>query len=210
MLRKNSFILSIFFVLICNTSLSQEVSLSVKQRPLAEVLQSISTTYNIKIAYDSDLAQKIVVSVAIVQKSPYEAVVQALKTTDLEAIALGDVIVVRPKTEKPAPPEPAMPKEYKILGLVKAKGSSEQLPYATISIIGTNSGTTTNSDGFFAITTNKTDSLLIRINYIGFNPTEISFLPSAQSEILNIELERQAFEIEDVHIRVKQPDLLSS
>lgn len=210
MLRKTNFILSIFFISICNTSFSQEVSLSVKQRPLAEVLQNISTTYNIKIAYDSDLAQKIVVSVAIVQKSPYDAVVQALKTTDLEAIAVGDVIVVRPKTEKPAPPEPVLPKEYKILGLVKAKGSSEQLPYATISIVGTNSGTTTNSDGFFALTTIKNDSLQIRINYIGFNPTEVSFLPSAQTKILNIELERQAFEIEDVHIRVKQPDLISS
>lgn len=210
MLQKTKFILSIFIITICNSTFSQEVSLSVKQRPLAEVLQNISTNYNIKIAYDSDLAQQIVVSVAIVQKSPYEAVVQVLKTTNLEAIAVGDVIVVRPKHENTESPEPSLPKEYKILGLVKAKGSSEQLPYATISIDGTNSGTATNSDGFFALSTQKTDSLKIKISYIGFNPTEVTFLPSTQSKILNIEMERQAIEIEDVHIRVKQPDLISS
>lgn len=215
MLNKCFVSIFLFFLLLSQHGLTQEVSLSVKQRPLSEVLQKISTTYNIKIAYDSDLVQKIVVSVAIVQKTPLEAVQQAIETTNLEAIFLGDVIIIRPKAKSEGSPasEPEPPAEaqvYKILGQVKAKGSKEQLPYASIVIAGTNWGTTSNTDGFFAINTTKNDSLKLIVSYLGHIPVEVSFLPSAQSRVLQIEMERQSMEIEDVHIRVRQPDLVSS
>jgi ferric enterobactin receptor len=215
MLTKRIVILSIVFLLMNSRGLTQEVSLSVKQRPLSEVLQKISNTYNIKIAYDSDLVQKIVVSVVIVQKNPIEAVQQALETTNLEAIFLGDVIIVRPRVPNDASmalaqEPPSTPLVYKILGQVKAKGSKEQLPYASIAIVGTNWGTTSNTDGFFAINTTQNDSLKLIINYLGHVPVEVSFLPSAQKTVLNIEMERQPMEIDDVHIKVRQPDLVSS
>jgi len=189
---------------------AQTVSISAKQRPLAEVLQTISANYQVKIAYDSDLAKEIIVSVTVSQRTPLEAVEQALISTNLEAIQMGDVIVVRPKAEKsqPIPVASPLPKIFKILGVVKALGSKEQLPYAVISILGTDIGITCNSDGYFSITTQRTDTLRLKAFYLGFNPTEINVFPPSHSSIVLVEMERQELVIEDVLVRVKQPDLV--
>lgn len=207
-------ILLLFIAFQSLSANSQEILVIADNKPLAEVLIYLSEKYNSKIAYDSELASKILVTGKFSASNVYDIVSQVLATTTLEAIMINEVIVIRPKKIEqilPVPKtEPPPPVDFRISGVVRDGKSLELLPYANVIIAGTASGTSTNSDGFFSITTQEPDSLRLIISHLGYNPKNISISPSKQTGRVVVELSLQDVVIEDAVIVKRQPDIVAT
>ncbi len=85
-----------------------------------------------------------------------------------------------------------------ISGKVVEKGTGESLPYATVSIRGTNIGVVTNVDGFFSLIDIdfSLDSLVLEGRFVGYNNQQVNI--GALDELVIIELEPITDELEEV------------
>lgn len=196
-----------------NLSFSQNrISIKFDNKPLSEVLESISKNYTIKFAYDNSALSSIIVS-GNFRSEPIEDVLKELfKATNLEAIFISDVFVIKQKGFVPnteAKTEIVKPKKYKVLGVVKEKGSGESLPYASISVQESQKGTSSNTDGYFSLSSSKTDSLTLMVSYLGFLPAKIKVAPILNNEVVTIELNRNSTEISDIVVVKNQHELIA-
>lgn len=216
MLRKIGalvFLFTILFGLLSTSQIyGQKISLSVDYQPLSQVLQDLSNDYNVKIAFDTELASRTMVSASGSDLNIFEAVVLLLENTSLEAIQINDVIVIRPKLAVEEKPEQVIeiPITQKISGLIRDKATQEHLPYATVAIVGTSTGVSANSDGYFTLFTDRTDSITLRFSYLGFNPMKMKVLPSSFGKSMVVELQSQEIEIPDAIVVKRQPDIVAA
>ena len=60
-----------------------------------------------------------------------------------------------------------------ISGVIKSEDNQERLPFADVVIKGTNTGASTNVDGYFAVLNAPTDSFRLQIAYVGYATKEI-------------------------------------
>lgn len=210
----NNILLPFLFILFgYQFSFSQtRISEKYESKPLNEVLEGIAKSYKIKFAYDNSTVSTIVVT-GNFRNEPIDEVLKSfLKETSLEFMLIDDVYVIKQKIveEKEEPKVlPVKPVRYKVLGIVKEKETGESLPYASIAVDETQTGTATNTDGYFSITSDKTDSITLKVSYLGFQPVKLKVAPLAKSEIITIELNRNSTEISDVIVVKNQHELLA-
>ncbi len=214
-IRIKNILLSIVFILIgCNLSFSQtRISEKFESEPLNEVLEMLAKNYKIKFAYDNYLVNSVFITGNYQNKSIDEVLITILKETDLEMLFIDNVYIIKQKTEKLKDEPliiPVKPIRYKVLGIVKEKETGESLPYATIAVAETQSGTSTNTDGYFSLTSEKTDSLTLTVSYLGFQPYKVKVAPlKNKNEILTIELNRNSTVISEVVVVKAQQELLA-
>ncbi len=202
-----------FILLGCAFSFAQtRISEKFEKQPLNEVLELLANNYKIKFAYDNSVVSSTLVT-GNYQNKPIEEVINSiLKDTNLEMLFINDVYIIKIQIEKPKDEPkiiPVKPIRYKVLGVVKEKGTGESLPYATISMVETKNGTSTNPDGYFSIISEKTDSLTLEVSYLGFKPMQIKVAPLTKDDIITVELSRNTTEIEEVIFVRPQQDLLA-
>jgi ferric enterobactin receptor len=213
-IRFKQILLLIVIILIgYNLSLAQtKISEKFDNKPLSEVLDIIAKNYKIKFAYDNTVLNSLLVS-GNYRNTPIDDVLNnLLKNTTLEVLHINDVYVIKQKVEMPKSEiksEPTKPIKYKVLGIVKEKGTGESLPYASVAIQETPNGTSTNTDGYFSFSTNQTDSLTLIVSYLGFQPTKLKVVPLQNNELITIELDRNSSVISDVVVVKTQSNLLA-
>ncbi|WP_092438475.1 TonB-dependent receptor [Williamwhitmania taraxaci] len=179
--------------------------------PLNLVLEEVSSQCNVKMAYDFDLVAKFTVTAKLHKVTLSEALQVAFENTPLTFIEINGVFVIKPDPGKlqvltiaPAP----LPPKYKVMGLVREKLSGETLPYASISLSGTQNGVAANSDGYFSIITQQADSLLLSISYLGYLPAQLTVSPANQRGLLVVELDRQVEVFDAVMIAAPRSDVM--
>ena len=64
-------------------------------------------------------------------------------------------------------------RNFNLSGKVVDEANGEALPFATVGIIGSNFGTTTNADGFFTLLNIPADTMMLTIQYVGYTTTLI-------------------------------------
>ncbi len=199
---KSFFIYLIVTILWCSTAIAQtRISEKFENKPLSEVLEYLAKSYKIKFAYDNSLVSEIKVTASIQNKPIDEVLNTLLKETNLEMIFINDVYIIKSKPVQQKEDSkiiPVKPIKYKVFGVVKEKGTGESLPYATITIAETTNGTSANTDGFFSIASNKKDSLLLNVSYLGFQPFQVKVAPQSGDEKIIIELSRNSTTISEV------------
>ena len=177
-------------------------------RPLTEVFDLFTKKYSIKFAYDNNLIQSVVVS-GNFKDEPVEVVLKKiLDQNGLEFLRIKDVFIIRTST---AAPEPVKQVKYKVLGVVKERTTGEALPYASISVVGTQKGTASNPDGYFSLISNQKDSITLSVSYIGFEPIQMKVAPMVHSDnMLVLELDRNDLLIKGTTITRNITDLVNS
>ncbi len=196
------FYLTIIFVFEVIQLYGQNISIQFKEVTLTKALISLSDNYRFTFAYDNALTDNIIVRTNISNTTIDEALDLLLSKTTLSYRRNDNVIVLFPEIEKikkskEALPAPDISKQTcQISGIVKDQKSGEQLPYASVYIPGTNTGTSTSSAGFFNLITRQCDSTDIVVSYIGYklqkiralaqgDPKLITILVNSESEILD-------------------------
>ena len=85
-------------------------------------------------------------------------------------------------------------------GTVRAEDTGETLPYASILIKGTSTGTATNNDGYFALLGVPSDSLTLQVSYLGYIPYELRLNPADVQGPIDIRLQPIANELDEVTV----------
>ena len=162
-----TFVVLPVFALICYVSVQAQVdgvsgyrvSVHVKDMPLRNVLTIIEQQVAYKFAFDAELvSRQKPVTVDITDESLDEAIRQVLKGTNISYSIIDKQIVLR-----------EVPPRITLSGYVRDSLSGESLPAAIIYFPEKGTGTTTNDYGFYSVTLNKTDSMVILVSYLGFN-----------------------------------------
>lgn len=210
----NRIIPLLFFAIVGSYSLfAQTITLRVDNKPLAAIFEQISNEFDVKIAYDSDLASQLMVSGSFVNSTIEQVVRGLIHGKPLELTIINNVYVVRPvsKAKEEIKEEVVItPKEYKIFGLVLDKATREHLPYATVSIDGTSTGVSANADGYFTLFTKQTDSLTLTVSFLGFVPKKIRIYPPLHDRPLEVLLEQQQMTITEAVLTYRQPDIVTT
>ena len=89
---------------------------------------------------------------------------------------------------------------FTLSGTVRAEDTGETLPYASILIKGTTSGTATNNDGYFALLDVPSDSLTLQVTYLGYIPYELRLNPRDVSGSIDIRLQPITNELDEVTV----------
>ena len=84
--------------------------------------------------------------------------------------------------------------------------NGERIPYATVSIYGTTTGTTTDANGHFTLNNVPADTCTIQIRYIGYQTKLVPMTPSVDNLPLQINIEIQSQDIATVFIIGRKDD----
>jgi ferric enterobactin receptor len=192
-----------FLPLTCLFSQDNTISEEFTDTPLSVVLSEIGRHTGIRLAFDHDLASSVHVSIRFTNAGAADALGMALTDTPLWYMIVNDVYIVKHREELPAG-EVIIPghvkTEIRVGGLVREAETREHLPYAGIQVSGSNRGTNTNSDGYFTLITELTDSVSLTVSYIGYHPENLVIFPDNSDEIFIIELQRRSNLLEGVEI----------
>ncbi len=90
--------------------------------------------------------------------------------------------------------------QQNITGQVVEQGTGETLPFATVILKGTATGTTTNLDGYFSLLDIETSQTILEISYVGFQSKLIQLDTIDTFEFVKIYLEPISSELEEVII----------
>lgn len=82
-----------------------------------------------------------------------------------------------------------------ISGIVKNTETGERLPFAAVSIKGTNIGSNTNVDGYFSLLNVTTDSLRLEVSYVGYGTIE-KFIAAGTNNITDLVIEMSSAGVE--------------
>ncbi|MGC8803556.1 MAG: secretin and TonB N-terminal domain-containing protein, partial [Bacteroidales bacterium] len=148
--------------------------------PLVEVLKKLNQAYGIKFAFDDQVVQNIYVSVNLKSVPLPQALEKILSGTELEAVYVNDVWIIKKKVAKP------QPMGRNPLAVVHNKTSGESVPYARITI--DNQPLRTDVRGIVVLPPIKHDTVTIQISSPGFRPVTMRIAPS-DLQIQNFELE---------------------
>jgi hypothetical protein len=201
------FLLLFIIIGLSHKSFAQKITASFNNKTLTNTLNSLSSRYNLKIAFDTQLADKTVINKSVSNASIDDALLALLEGTDLNMRRMGDVYMIIKNAPKPIEetkkevPAPQKKNSYYVSGIIRDKLSGESLPYATVYLSKNHIGMPANSDGFFTFETNSPDSVYFVISYVGYQPLAMSAQPKITPKTQTIFVEPQT--IKEVIVKDK-------
>lgn len=205
---RNFWVLLMLFLVFNSNSLFSQVRISEKfvNTPLIESLDLLSKKYGVKLAYDNAVVSDVFVNVNLRRETVEGALKKLLSGAGLDVVKINDVYVLKKQPPKPVVEE----KNNNVVGIVRDRISGESLPYASVRVLGAQTGTSTNTDGFFSIQQGVDDSISIRVSYIGFEPIEMKI---AKVEFnfnpILVEMDRAQIALPDVKVYRDVPEFIS-
>ncbi|WP_052180612.1 TonB-dependent receptor [Alistipes sp. ZOR0009] len=181
------FILLLFLFGGIKTRAQQRVTQHFAQVTLTQALKSISKKYNVQIAYNPSLTDKVKVNVNIENKNVEEALQQLTQKTGFKIIRVEAHSFILEEVKAPVrPPTPTKKKKYTISGYLSQDGSSEKLIAATVAVKGQPIGTSTNEFGFYSITLEE-GSYELAFTFVGYRP-QVKQIDLKENLSLNVSL----------------------
>jgi len=171
---------------------------------LEDVLKYLRRQEGIAISYDPEAVSKVTVPEIDEDVNSVAGFLEkALEGSNLRFELIGDTYVIIPYE-----PESSTV-SFPLSGIVRDELSGESLPFATISISGTNQSSTANSEGRYTLLEVPSDRSVIMVSYIGYEKLVSSISQSAiLSGTLNFDLKRKLKNLPSVQIRAGGKNLL--
>jgi hypothetical protein len=96
---------------------------------------------------------------------------------------------------------------YTLTGQIKDRTTGEAIPYAIISIDGTNIKTNANVDGYFSLLKVPNDTSILLISSVGYKLTKLMLSPNLATSNYLIELEPEVFNLQEVVVSAEKMNL---
>ncbi len=163
----------IYIFLVCQiraASTTDTINYSFKNKALPEALNFLINKYNMPVLYVNKQTDTITVNADCQNCSGEQALNNLLTGTSLQWKRVNkQIIIYDTKSENiVATHELKNIKSSSIRGYIYDSITNEPLPYATIAIKGTGTGTVTNHDGYFSINNLSADKYQLNILYVGY------------------------------------------
>jgi ferric enterobactin receptor len=211
MFKLPKYLFLLFSIAFFNYTAGQKLTVSYTNVSLTKVLGDISQHYHIKIAFDTQLADKITINQKLVQVPLDEAIVRLLGSTGLKAEQMGDVYMIIPdvpseKTKVESAniiQRQAIKIKKYIIGVVKDIQTGETLPFAGIYSKSHQLGTTANADGFFKLEMKDEDSVYLLVSFLGYEPLTVRAKASTNPSLLSVMLKTQLEQLKAIMVGSK-------
>lgn len=187
-----------FFIFHFSSGFAQSSKFSFSQTNLSDALVQVSQTMNFKVAFDSEALAKHQISGTFKVKTPEEILTQLLKNTGYIAEKrFGNYLIV------PASPEKLASNRAfcRISGLISDQTSGEQLPHAGIFLPGQNLFLSSSTNGTFAFRIPATNSVQIRIQYIGYQPVDSTLILRDTTAVFSFRMKQKNMELAPFQVR---------
>lgn len=96
---------------------------------------------------------------------------------------------------------------FTLSGIIRDESTGEPLPYASITVSGTTTGTSTNTDGLFTLLKVPTDTSTLLIHYVGYRRTPVFLTPQTPRSNFTVYLEPQSQTLDEVKITAHRDDI---
>jgi ferric enterobactin receptor len=116
-----------------------------------------------------------------------------------------DSLDVKPEKTYFGPPSAF---KYTLTGTVHDRLTGEALPFATIQILGTTTGTTTNTDGYFTLLNVPTDTSTLVVQYVGYGTTEVFLDPQSPRKNFNINIKSFNLTLNEVKVSAHKDEVV--
>jgi ferric enterobactin receptor len=186
---------------------------------LDNVLSEISTKYHIKIDYNVEIFKGINYNEHPLNQSLTIFLDQICRDNKLKYYISSEDSVIH-IVDKWYFPDQALLKEpktytggpvridFSFSGRIVDKSTREPLPFVTIVVKGTTSGTTSNVDGYFTLIKVPTDTSTLIFRYIGYQKTELFLTPGIKTSDNYVEMEPELMGLEEVIVTSQKQDIL--
>lgn len=176
-IMRTSLVFSIISVLFLNlvqasavkgqSGLDKSININMQNVTFTDFLKEIEKKTGVNFVYSHH--ELIDTKVSVNNKSNTARIILApfLKKNNLSLIEDGMMVVLK-KTQNVMPAV----KPGTIVGYVKDKASQQTLPYATVIVKGSNQKVITDGNGYFVLGNVKAGTVVLKVNYIGYTPTE--------------------------------------
>ncbi len=95
-----------------------------------------------------------------------------------------------------------------ISGKIVDRSSGETLPFASVQVIGTNIGSSSNQDGYFTVLKVPTDTSTLIFSYLGYQMLRYQITPDSKFKQLVIGMEPQGYDLQSVEIVGEEQKLM--
>jgi ferric enterobactin receptor len=97
-----------------------------------------------------------------------------------------------------------------VSGRVVDANTGERLPYATVIIEGTKTGTQSNVEGFFLLQNVPDTSLTLQVTYMGYAPAEVTVRPATSTTNIIVRLTQTSIYVEGVTVSAAQTQFIKT
>lgn len=108
------------------------------------------------------------------------------------------VTKAQPVKERIRSAETPIRTDFQFTGTVKDNVSGESLPFVNLQVVGTKVGVSTNVDGYFSMLKVPSDTCLILVTYLGYDPIEFRLTPQTKVKDVIVEMTQSAKNLEEV------------
>lgn len=186
------------------TAQAQSIRIDLDTVPLVEALEVVRNRTELDIVYAQRLVQDRTASCQYAGTSRQAALDCVLKGTGLRAerVRRGQFVLVGGE-RGPSPSSGDVPR-VTLSGRVVDKQSGETLPGAHVYLTALRVGTTTNTAGFYAISSLPPGPYSVRVSYLGYNTVDTTLI--AGSNPARVELQPSTLESEGVVVQEEQDE----
>jgi outer membrane cobalamin receptor len=176
---------------------------------LVKSLKSIDSRYSIPFSYNPKALNSITVSNEAASSTSIEGFLEnALKESGFTFSKIGRTYVIYPHSEEPDEIAVTHRTNFTIAGIVQDLKTREALPFALISIPGTGLYTYSNSDGKFSIVDIPSDSLQLKISYLGYEGRLVALDSINPAELLFIQMKSKERILPSIQVTAETSELL--
>ena len=175
------------FFLMSHLQAQELIGIHHVQSPLRLVLQDIESKTDVIFSFSEEVIKNVSVTIEKNNISLSDAVALISEQTGLILERVSDKqIILRKKSDK-----------LSVCGYLIDAGNGESLPYATVLVEQSASGTTTNELGYFKLEDLNPDAVL-RLQYIGFSDRLITAITYADNSCQKITLQPETQTLDEV------------
>lgn len=157
-------------VVKAQNGLDKKIDINSKETSFSELLKEIERKTGVSFIYTNKENVAVKVSVNDQSKTARAILIPLLKKHDLQALENGLLVVLRKVEAKVINEE----KPGSIVGYVKDEANNQILPYATVTVSGTNQKVVSDANGYFVISNLKAGNVILKVSYIGFTTSEFT------------------------------------
>ena len=175
---------------------------------IEKVFRVLKKRYDLKVAYDYQDVAAITISKHIEGETLESALGLIFSNTGLEYQLKSNRLLVRSMPSETSTTTTSLKKKYHFKGTIIDSQTNEPLEFATVSIVGEDKGTDTDSKGQFHLnlsTTKKSGQLFVQ--YLGYLSQAIDWTAKSDLRKIKIVLEPKPLDFEEITITDRLPTI---
>lgn len=179
-------------IVIAGLLLAFTLQATAQSEPLPQALKKLEARFGVTFSYDAAQAEQLAVPLPAANATLEACLEMLLADTDWGYTIVGAQDVVL----RILPPEP-----IRLCGKVVDQSTGEPLPYANITLEGTDKGCYTNEDGYFEWKPILTKTARLRFTYLGYEEKQIKAFPYKNKPCFTLQLKPTGAELASILVK---------